>query len=85
MSRVDRERREPRALGGFPRGRPTPPDLLAGIHRQSPGAGGPGEAEKSCRWEAGGRSGPGRGRGRAAGSPADATPGESRKQGVPAW
>lgn len=74
-------KQEPRALGGFPRGRPTPPDLLAGIHRQSPGAGGPGEAEKSCRWEAGGRSGPGPGSGQPRGRP----PGESRKQGVPAW
>ena len=36
MSWVDRERREPRALGGFSRGRPTPPALLAGIQRQSP-------------------------------------------------
>lgn len=73
VSRVDRESRKPGRLAVFREDAPPSPDLLAGIHRQSPGAGGPGEAEKSCRCRGGGRQG--QGRGRAAGS---LTPGESR-------
>lgn len=65
-------------------GPPAPPDLLAGIHRPEPGSRGVQGRQKSCRWERRGRQGQGRGA-RQAGSPAERPPGESRKQGVPAW
>lgn len=81
VSRVDRESRNPGRLAVF---REDAPPLLTCLQESTVRAREQGVQGRQRRAVAGRREA-GQGRGRAAGSPADATPGESRKQGVPAW